>query len=189
MTFKRLLFLAALLALLAGAGLLWHARQQGVELRFTAQQLQHKLAERMPIHKPYGPLELTLQDPRVRLSEGSARIQARMQVTVAVPSLGRSWQGDVEASSGLRYEAAEGAFYLNAPAIERISAPGMPERYATLAGQAASSALQRFYALRPVHVLEPTAKGLATRMLLREVHVHNGALVAKLGMPDISNQE
>lgn len=189
MTFKRLLLLAALLALLTGAGLLWQLRQQGMELRFTAEQLQQALAARPPIHKAYGPLELTLQDPRVSLSERSTRIRARLRVNVAVPSLGRSWQGDVEASSGLRYEAAEGAFYLNAPAIERISAPGMPERYATLAGQAASSALQRLYALRPVHVLEPTAKGLATRMLLREVHVHNGALVAKLGIPDISNQE
>ena len=71
-------------------GALLMASKSDYEYRFTESELQEKLGERLPLTKKYlYVFDVTLDEPRVDLTEGSERIAAGIDVVLNI-NLGSS---------------------------------------------------------------------------------------------------
>ena len=179
-----ILSLVAIIVVVGGAFYFFHGRE--FVYRFTEAQLQEELSARLPIQKTYlFVVQVTLDHPRVTLVEGSDRVNAGLDVMLNVRIAGSALplSGSVDASGGIRYEAAEGKFYLTDPVIENLQLQGVPEEHASLASSALTLALGEYYATHPIYTLNTlNAKQAAARLVLKSVIVENRQLVVTLGI-------
>lgn len=155
-------------------------------LRFTEDELRESLEARLPFTRTYLVIfEVTLDEPRIVLEEGSDRIIAGLDVSLDLagtegPEMIR---GSVDASSALRYEAETGEFFLVDPEIHEVSVPGVPDRYTSRIDDVLSRALAEYYRTRPIHTIRRSDLRYATaRLLLEDVRVVDGDLVVTLGL-------
>jgi hypothetical protein len=179
------IFLLALL-MTAGGGVFYYLKGLDHRLRFSQQQLQQKLAAKLPLTKTYLAIfEVTLERPRVLLREGSSRINAGLDVILNI-RLGNQTQplgGFVDASGGLRYAPESGELFLTDPAIEGISLQGVPVKYAEKLHGVLARVLTDYYAVHPIYRFSAAdPKQAAARWMLKQVVVENGELVVALGL-------
>lgn len=174
--------LAALVAALAswgvGAGLLDH------EVSFSESQVQAAVDRSGLVEKRYGGL-MTIslrQPPKITLGvpEGRATISGRL--ALHSPLLRQEVPVDVVATSGIRYDEVEKAFYLDHPLAESVSSPQLGRDMAPMARQAVDSLLSSHFAKKPVYVLreDATLKEKTARWLLKSVRIEPGRVVAVL---------
>jgi len=170
----------------SGAGLYSYLNGREYVFRFSEGQLQENLAERLPFTRTYVLIvQVTFDEPRITLEEGSDRITAGLDVVVGLPgSEGASGlRGSVDASSALRYGADTGQFFLVDPVIQRVSVQGIPDQYSARVNDAVTRALAEYYRVRPVYTLRTTDVRHATaKLLLKHVIVADGQLVVTLGL-------
>jgi hypothetical protein len=154
--------------------------------RFTEPQIQQALAARLPIQKTYlFFVQVTFDNPKVSLLEGSDRIGASLDVrlNIGLGDAALPFAGVVEASGGIRYEPAEGTFYLSNPTIERLQVQGVPEKYASRVSAALTLALADYYSTRPIYTLNGAdARQAAAKLVLKSVIVEHKQVVVTLGV-------
>jgi hypothetical protein len=181
-----IIILAGLLALAAAA--FWMLSRNDYVFRFSEEDLRGHLDARLPYEgRHLFVFDVTLDNPRIDLVEGSDRVAGGVDVMLKVDLAGRelALSGAADISSGVRYDAEERAFYMTDPAVEALRIPGVPESYANRANSAISSALGEFYRTQPIYVLEAdTAAKSAARLLLKDVAVKDEHLVVTMGLKE-----
>lgn len=154
-----------------------------VTLRFSEDDLRGRLDDQLPFTEDYLFIfNVTLDNPRVDLIEGSDRITGGVDAVLKIAGAG-DLEGAVDISSGIRYDAGEAAFFLNDPEIERINIEGLTSAVSNRANQAISLALSEFYEERPIYRLsDKDMRHQATKLVLQDVVVENETLVVRLGL-------
>ncbi len=187
---SKLIMIGVALALLAlGAAYLAVGRKSWT-LTFTEPQLQEKLNERLPWTRRYFFIfDVTLDNPRIDLVEGSDRIAGGVDVilNVTLDGADAALGGTVDLSGAIRYDATTGGLYLTDPRVENVHLAGIPDRYANRANETIGLAIADFYRARPIYVLKPDdVKTSAARLLLKDVTVENEKL--RVTLSAASNQ-
>jgi hypothetical protein len=183
---RRNVWLLVLVVLLGAAGVVfYYFHGKRYEYRFTAAELQQKLSAQMPVEKTYLFIfQVTLDNVRVNLVEGSDRVNAGIDIKLGITLENNPLplMGSIDASGGVRYEPATGELFLTSPRVESLNMFGVPERHLPKVSAALTAALQEYYASRPIYRLEGSAQAAAARLLLKSVTVEDGELVVRLGI-------
>ena len=177
--------LLALLVLGLGLAGAQDGRAERRTVSLTAQQLTGQLAAKFPQRRCLlGLACMTLADPVVRLVEGDSRL---FVATRASPDIGARplGAGVIEVAGKPRYEAASGAFFIDAPEILRLEFPDMPPAYAGPATELSQGLLIDYLRQTPIWVLdEHDSQQALARLVLRKVAVRDGRLQLVIGDDD-----
>ena len=182
---KKWLIALFVLLLLAAAGAYYHFSGKEYVFRFTEAQLQQKLAEKMPFTKSYLIIEVTLENPRVSLADGSGRIGAGMDIVlnVRIGNEPKPLGGTIDVTGGLAYNSADGEFFLTDPVIERLEVQGIPDKHLQKATDAITKVVAQYYETHPVYTLSSMdAKQVAAWMVLKDVVISDHTLIVTLGI-------
>jgi Protein of unknown function (DUF1439) len=186
MTLRRAIMLALLVIATAIGGAYYYFYGKEYVYRFDEAQLRQALSGRLPIQRSYLLIfQVTLDNPRVTLANGSDRVNAGLDVTLNI-HMGREplpLSGSVDISGGIRYDSGKGQLFLTRPAIEHLELQGIPEQYASRVTSALTKALDEYYTDHPIYTLSTlNAKQLAARLILKSVVVKEQELVVTLGI-------
>ncbi len=153
---------------------------------FSESQIHEKLATKLPLSKKYLIIfEVTLDNPRVTLTNGSDRVAAGLDVilNIWINKNPKPLGGTLDASGGIKYVKNDGEFYLTGPVIEHLSIQGIPEKYLEKANQVLTKAIAEYYESHPIYKLKPTdVKKAAARLVLKNVIIEEQQLVVTLGI-------
>ena len=183
---KKIIGALALVLALSVASTYYYFSGREYVYRFTEAQLQDALDARLPLTRSYLVFfEVTLDKPRVSLTEGSDRVRAGMDIVLNV-KLGKEAKplgGTIDVTGGVRYVSADGQFFLTDPVIERLELQGVSPKYAKSIRTAMTKAVAEYYATHPIYTLRASnAKQAATRLVLKDVVVQGHTLVVTLGV-------
>ncbi len=183
---KKALVLLMAVVVLAAAGTYFYFSGKEYVYQISEHELQQKLDEKLPLTGVYYFLiEVTLDHPRVGLMEGSDRIKAGLDIVLNI-KLGSQAQpmgGSIDVTSGIRYAADQGQFFLADPVIEQLTIQGIPDAYTQQVSTAVTKAITEYYADHPVYALNAGDAGqAAARLVLKKVVVENKKLVITLGL-------
>ena len=183
---KKTIILATVLLLAVAAAAYFHFAGKEYVVRISEKQIQEKLAEKLPMTKSYFfILEVTLDNPRVVLQNGSRRVAAGLDVTlnININKNPKPLGGSLDVSGGVRYVADQGSFYLEDPQIENLAVQGVPAKYIKKINKALTKALAEYYKNNPIYTLSNfNAKQAMARLVLKDVVVENSELVITLGI-------
>ncbi|KPV41941.1 hypothetical protein AN478_00140 [Thiohalorhabdus denitrificans] len=183
---KKIAAAATVILLLLLGGAYYYFSAGGYVVRLTEPEIQKKLDEQLPLTKTYLVIiQVTLNNPKIDLVEGSDRIRAGMDVEFNITGYqgSKPLEGTVYASSGITYRAEKGQFYLSDPVIENLEAQGLPEEYMGKAKKALSEALAEYYKDQPIYTLDPDdTRQAVARMVLKDVRVEDKQLLLTLGI-------
>jgi hypothetical protein len=173
-----------LIAVVAGAYYYFSGKEYVI--RLSESDIQKKLEEKLPLTKTYLLIiEVTLNNPRVHLENGSGRVGAGLDVEFNI-TLNKTLKpigGTVDASAGIRYVAENGQFFLTNPIIENLEVRGVPEKYIDKINFALTKAIAEYYARHPIYTLKTSdTKQALAKMVLQDVIVENNELVVTLGI-------
>lgn len=183
---RKILVVLAAVLLVGVLGVFLYLQGKEYTFRFTEAELQQKLAERLPISKTYLFIfEVVLDEPRLTLVEGSNRVNAGLDVTlnIYINDEPQPLGGELDVSGGVRYDAAEGQFFLTDPVIENLQVQGIPARYTDRVNSVLTKAIGEYYADRPIYTLDKSnVKTAAAKLVLKNVVVENSVLIVTLGV-------
>ena len=178
--------LAALL-LLAGVGFAVYASMQSAQaqrrtISLTPQQLTSQLAARFPQRRCLLALAcMTLTEPIVRLVDGDPRLFVTTRVSPEVGAQPLA-AGVIEVAGKPRYDAARGAFFVDAAEVLRLEFPDLPPAYVAPATELSQGLLVDYLKRTPIWVLdEHDAQQALARLVLRRVAVRDGRLELVIG--------
>ena len=174
----------ALTVAIAGAYMYFSGKEYVIKI--TELQIQEKMREALPLSKTYlFVFQVSLDSPRIELTNGSDRIRAGLDITMNV-KLGNEdlpLGGSVDASGGVKYVSNEGSFYLTDPEVENLSIQGVPQQYADRVTQVVELALAEYYSAHPVYRLKTDdIKQATAKLVLKDVTIQNQELVVTLGI-------
>jgi len=179
-----IIFILVLVLGVAGVYIYMSGKKYPISL--TETQLKAKLDEHLPVKNTYlFIIDVTLDNSRVALLEGSDRINAGVDVTVAIRagSTPTQFKGTVDAAAGVRYEPTKGQFFLTNPTVEKVTIPGVPDSYTSKVNTVISSALSEYFAKQPVYTLDATDyTQRATQLVLKDVIIKDRRLILELGI-------
>ena len=154
--------------------------------RFSEEELQASLAERLPFTRTYVlVVDVTLTEPRLNLIDGSDRVAAGIDVEVSLPGLRGpiDIDGSIDVTSGIRYEPNTGEFFLEDPDLRSVSLQGVPEAYDERVRDALLRAIGEYFRGRPIYRLGTQDVRHATaRLLLKDVTVADREVIVTLGL-------
>lgn len=148
--------------------------------RFTVEldraELQARVEQLFPVTSNQIVAKITLDDPRLALPEGGARILVDLGLHVDMPLLPRQ-SGRITLSGRPDYRPGEKAFYFAEPRVETLSVAQLPASgVAGLRGPVEVVA-RKVLAEHPVYELHGRdLKEAAAAHALRRVRVHDGKL-------------
>lgn len=154
--------------------------------RFSEADIEKTLGKSLPITKTYlFIIQITLENPRVLLKNGSSRVSAGLDVVLNI-SVGQNPEplgGSVDVSGGVKYDSETGEFFLTDPNIESLQIQGVSGGYTDKVNSALTKALAKFYSENPIYTLKSSNLKQATvRRVLKDVIVENRELVITLGV-------
>jgi len=175
---------AVLVFLVAGTGYWLLGRSH--ELRLSEAQLQQALEARLPVSRVFRLIvEVRIEHATLSLLDDSNRVRGEVDVALNL-LLGRSGRpliGSLAFSSGIRYAPQQGQFFLDAPLIERVVLPGIPQRQTEKVRESVAGALSEFLSRTPVYTLkDDDVRQAAARLVLQEVRVDGKELVLRMGL-------
>ena len=180
----RALAVLALLTAVGSAGM-EAAQAERRTVSLTPQQLTGQLGARFPQRRCLlGFACMTLTDPVVRLVNGDPRLFVATRVS---PDVGSQpfGAGVIEVAGKPRYDAAAGAFFIDAPEILRLEFPDLPSAYVAPATELSQGLLVDYLRQTPVWVLdEHDAQQALAKLVLRQVAVRGGRLELVIGDDD-----
>lgn len=187
---KKIALLFGTLVLLVVVILLWRYWGERYVLAISEDQIVEKLNQKFPFEKNYFFfLNLHFSNPRLSLEEGSDRIRfgcdvhSNIKVDVNHERIPGPLGGTALLSGQLRYEASEGAFFLDRPLVEKLDIAGLPSRYAERVNSAASKMAAEYLTRAPIYRLKSSdVKHAAARLVLKKVVVSNKKLLITLGV-------
>ena len=92
-------------------------------------------------------------------------------------------RGTIEVSGLVRYEPAEGEFFLDLSVVHNLQIAGIPAKWQSKVNEAATRAILEFSSHAPVYRLKPTdIKKAAARLILQKVEVVDQQLRLTMGV-------
>ncbi|MCP4978453.1 MAG: DUF1439 domain-containing protein [Maribacter sp.] len=183
---KKVAIAAVIVILAVVVGTYFYFSGKEYVVRITESDIRQKLDEKLPITKTYlFIIQVTLENPRVNLINGSNRVNAGLDVifNITIGKNPKPLGGTVDASGGINYVPEKGEFYLTNPIIEDFEIQGIPSKYMDKVNEALTKALAEYYSKNPFYTLRATdAKQAAARMVLKNVIVEDKELVVTLGI-------
>lgn len=183
---KKIALLLSVLLIVGAVGTYFYFSGKVYTIKLTETQLQEKLQKKMPINKTVlFIVQITLDNPRVQLVDGSNRINAGLDVilNITVDKQPLPLGGSVDVSGGITYNSKTAKFFLTDPIIENLKVQGLPSKHTNKANKALSKVLTKFYKDNPVYTLRATdAKKAAAKLVLKTVKIENQELVVTLGI-------
>ena len=177
---------AATILIAVAVGVYFYFSGKEYVVRISESEIQEKLQEKLPLMKTYYfIIQVTLDNPRVHLENGSNRVGAGLDVVfnITLNKNPKPLGGTVDVSGGILYSAEKGQFFLTNPVIENLEVQGIPQDYTDKANKALTKALAEYYEKHPIYTLRATdAKQAAARMVLKDVIIENRELVVTLGI-------
>ena len=178
--------IAVVILVALAAGTYYYFSGKEYIVRLSESDIQKKLEEKLPLRKTYLLIiEVTLNNPRVHLENGSDRVRAGLDVefNITLNKILKPVGGTVDASAGIRYMAENGQFFLTNPIIENLEVQGVPEKYTDKINVALTKAIAEYYARHPIYILKTSdTKQALAKMVLQDVIVENNDLVVTLGI-------
>lgn len=185
-TMKRVAFVVVIILMALMAGAYYYFSGKEYVVRLSEADIQRKLEEKLPLTKTYlFIIQVTLNNPRVHLENGSKRVNAGLDVifNITLNNHPKPIGGTVDVSAGILYLAEKGQFFLTSPIVEKLEVQGIPQQYTDKANMALTKALAEYYAKHPIYTLNTAnTKQAAARMILKDVIVENKQLVVTLGI-------
>jgi hypothetical protein len=177
-----LVFVLALVGLLAGCSSLGTSVLLGRDIHFTQQQLQAQLDRKFPrdYRKLGGLVSVTLLNPRLSLP-GGGRLHLEFDLGLAgMGSSSRTPSGHFAIESGLRFDAGTRGLHLDNPEIVNVDVPAL----GGMMNGNARSMLNRWlidYARdEPVYRLDDSAIGRVAARRIERVDIDAGVITLKL---------
>jgi hypothetical protein len=172
-----LLLAAAMVAPAMAAGFLEK------EVVFSQDEVQAALDRRPLVERNFGGLVsvAVATPPRISFERDDGRVGVFARLDVGL--LGRRPVAvDVTGTSGIRYDDAGKAFFLENPVVESLLSSGIPRDLEPAVRQAATQYLAGYVRARPVYVLrtDGTVEERAAHWLLKSVRIERGRVVAVL---------
>jgi hypothetical protein len=94
----------------------------------SREQLLSKLSKQFPMRKTLAEIfEVEAQSPRLQLKPEANRVAAEFDIKATDRLFGRSYQGTVGVSFGMRYEAQDRTIRLNQVTIDKLAIAGLSE--------------------------------------------------------------
>ena len=153
---------------------------------FSENQIHEKLVTKLPLTKTYFIIfEVTLNNPRVTLVNGSDRVAAGLDVilNIRINKEPKPLGGSIDATGGIKYVAKDGTFFLTNPVINDFAIQGIPDRYTEKANQVLTKALSEYYEEHPIYELRASdVKHAVARLVLKDVIIENQQLIVTLGI-------
>ncbi len=179
------LFVAvAAIAILPGCGALNTASALlSNQVAFTAPQLQAYLDRHYPQHYDQlgGLLKLSVSNPQVAIPPDSTRLH--LDFDIGIDGLGlRSDKpaGHIAVTSGLRYDAASNALYLEEPELESAELPLIGSRMNATGRDLINGWLRDYARSEPVYKLDQDALETLGSRRIAGTLIQNGRVVIKL---------
>ncbi|SDJ59347.1 DUF1439 domain-containing protein [Microbulbifer yueqingensis] len=176
--------LALALVIIAGVAYLYFSSRE-VEVRFSEAQIQQALQRSLPVTRTYLVIfELTLDNPRVELAEDTGRVQAGLDITLAINSRegSKDFRGSADISGVPSFASPEAAFYLQAIEVERLEIAGLGDEQLERARSAVQLALSEYYRHHPIYRLKgESIRQRLARMALKDVEIDGDEVVITLG--------
>lgn len=141
-----------------------------------AEQVERELARSFPVKREASVLFTELSEPKVLLTPGTDTLGLRLRASVGVAVL--RLEGQLTVRGRLRFEPADGQFFLDAPEVVAFEVPGLPAAEQPQLFAVVSELTRTFLPTVPLHRLE---KGGA-KLLLKSVRVEDGRVIAELGV-------
>lgn len=122
----------------------------------SREQLLAKLSRQFPMRKTLAEIfEVEAQAPRLQLNPDTNRIASEFDLKATDRLFGRSYQGTVGVSFGMRYEAQDRTIRLNEVTIDKLAMAGLSEstqrQWTKLGAMLAQEKLQDY----PIHQFKP----------------------------------
>ena len=183
---KKVVIIVGIVLLVAIASAYFYFAGKEYVFRFSESDIQNTLKKSLPLTKTYlFIIQVTLENPRVHLENGSNRVIAGLDVVLNI-KVGQNPEplgGLVDVSGGVRYASETGQFFLADPIIERLQIQGVSDLYAEKVNSALSKALSEYYSENPIYTLSALdAKQATVRLVLKKVIVENQEMVITLGV-------
>ena len=173
--------LAITLLLAACAG----GKPAEMELSFTERELQAALNKAdMSTRLLDGLVVVSVSgQPQVKLGQPPERIGIAAQLSIKVVGL-PAMPANVKGSSGLLYDDAHKAFFLEAPQLDAVTAPLLPKAMEGAARAAITRQLAASFSNTPVYSLktEGSLKEQAARQTLKSIRIEPDRIVARFGL-------
>jgi len=183
---KKIAIACGLAVVLAAIGLGAYLMTRTYEIRMTESDIQGSLEKALPFEKTYFIVAtVKFDEPRVKLQQGSDRIGFGIRVGLGLKLKEKiaSFEGTVDASSGIEYRAEESAFYLIDPLLEDLKIDGVPKKYLPVVKKAVQKGVSTYLQSRPAYTLKATdVKKAAAKLLLQDLRIEDGEMVIVLGL-------
>ena len=174
----------ALLALLAAALAVGAcSTDPTVTITMTAADLQREVARKLPLTRTGRLVTVTVQAAEVVLAEGSDRIGVRATSTVQLP-LVRPLSGTVQLDGKLRYVPEQGELWLDDVRVVDLGVAAIPASLKPTVEELVGGIARGVLGHTPVYRLKQESfKQSLAKLVLRDVSVRDGKVVATLGRP------
>lgn len=174
----------ALITLLAGS--YYYFSGKSYVIRLSESDIQSKLEAKLPLTKTYlYIIQVTLDNPRVHLENGSNKVSAGLDVlfNITLNKNLRAIGGTVDVAGDILYLAEQGQFFLANPVVENLTIQGVDVKYTDKINKALTRALAEYYQNNPVYTLRTSdTKQAVAKMVLKDVFIENKELVITLGI-------
>lgn len=125
-------------------------------VEISREQLLAKLSKQFPMRKTLAEIfEVEAQAPRLQLNPDANRVASEFDIKATDRLFGRSYQGTVGVSFGMRYEAQDRTIRLNQVTIDKLAIAGLSEatqqQWTKLGAMLAQEKLQDY----PIHQFKP----------------------------------
>jgi len=122
----------------------------------SREELLAKLSKQFPLRKTLAEVfEIEARSPRLQLNPDANRVAAEFDLSATDRLFGRTYQGMVGVSFGMRYEAQDQTIRLNQVSIDKVAIEGLSEgtqqQLTKLGARLAQDKLQNY----PIHQFKP----------------------------------
>lgn len=183
---KKVAIVAVVIFIAVMPGTYYYFSGKEYVVHLSEPEIVGKLKKRLPLTRTcLFIIQVTLDNPRVLLENGSNRVEAGLDVVfnITLNKNSKPMGGTVDASGGIVYLAEKGQFFLTDPLVENLQARGIPDEYTNKVNIALTKALAEYYEKHPIYTWRATdAKQAVARMVLKDVIVDNRELVVTLGI-------
>lgn len=164
------------------AGLLTSIQALGFSytMRLSEAELQARIERLMPFERTQYLFTVSLSEPLIELSETDNQIALFSAVSVLGPA-GLQGRGSAKVKGSIRYERAQGAFFIDQPSVEQLEIERMPRRLSGELIKVVQTIVSKALAKYPVYTLrEEDAKQKLAKSMIDSIRVENKELIVKL---------
>ena len=174
----------ALAVLLAGSGS-FSAKAADNEFRIAAPQIQQYLEAAFP--RQYdalgGLFTLTARDPEISIPSTGQRLQMAFSASASSSGGADTAVGRIHLSSGLRYDPASYALYLDQPTVDEVQPASAGHRVDEQTRLLLNLWLADYAKKEPLYRLEPALVSTLGGLQLESARIDNGNIVVRFNQP------